>query len=293
MIRSMTGYGSAVLAGAHGEFMVEVKSLNNRFLDLNVRMPKELAFLELALREEVKRAIRRGKVDLFVRWTPAPGAPPPSEINAPLLRHYAGQLRDALGELAPQAAAGLLNLPGVVVASTAAAGTEDFERMLISAAREALGALDTSRASEGRELAGAIEGHLDTLKNFRDEAAAAKDELQEAYAARLRERIEELVTKQGLSPDSSRLETEIALAADRADVTEELVRLDAHITSFRKLCRSDSPEPIGKTMDFLSQELLREVNTLGNKVRGLSITSRVVEMKSEIEKIKEQIQNLE
>ena len=295
MIRSMTGFGAATLGGPLGEFHVEVKSLNNRFLDLSVRLPRELASLDMAVREEVKGAVRRGKVDLFMRWIPAAGAEPACAINAPLLRHYAAQVRAALADEAGASVdvGALLGLPGVVVNATSDSDTAAIEQSALGAVREALAALDSSRASEGRTLAAAIEEHLSVLAGLRSEIAGLKDELLVEYRKRLGERAAELASQIGVNIDPGRLELEVAMFTDKSDITEELVRLDSHIPAFRKLCRPDKPEPVGKSMDFLTQELLREANTVGNKARGTAIATRIVEMKSEIEKIREQVQNIE
>jgi uncharacterized protein (TIGR00255 family) len=296
MIRSMTGFGSASVSSDLGEFSVEVKSLNNRFLDMTLRLPKELGFLEPELREEIKRVVRRGKVELFLRWT-ATGTQPLYEINRPLLKHYAQQVREvmwrgAAGEQ-PMDVGALFSLPGVIIPTGATSNTGPISLAALEAARAALKGLDDSRAAEGKALVAAIKGHLDVLEEGSRELASAKDQIVDEFRRRLSERLAALETNVQAKVDPGRMEAEVLIYVDKSDVTEELVRLDAHIAAFRKQCNGDTPEPVGKFMDFLVQELLREVNTTGNKARGLAVAQRIVQMKSEIEKIREQVQNLE
>jgi uncharacterized protein (TIGR00255 family) len=297
MIRSMTGFGSASVQSALGEIGVEVKSLNNRFLDITMRLPKELGMLEPDLREEVKQFVGRGKVELLVRWTPMSGSQPLYEINRPLLKHYAQQVREVLWRGAcaePQIDLGaLFALPGVVIPSKTASNTGPIRKAALKAARAALKALDRAREAEGKALVDAIRIHLDRLDAGRAEIADAKDELIEAYRERLRERFAAFEQLAGGAIDPARFEAEVLMFVDKSDISEELVRLEAHLQAFGKQCEDDSPEPVGKFMDFLVQELLREVNTTGNKARGLKVAQRIVQMKSEIEKIREQVQNLE
>jgi len=301
----MTGYGAGSCSTPLGEILVEVKSLNNRFLDLNMKIPRELNSAEMKLRDEVKRRLRRGKVDVYVRWTPSPTAPPLYEINANLLRHYAKQIASVFSDNEQSSAttadlSALLQLPGVVTP----AGAAGEEGELPAAAKEALGkaltALEEVRGHEGQELAAAIEAHLTTLEQHRQEVERVKDDLLADYRDRLKDRIEVLGKTLDASLDPVRVETEIMFFADKSDITEELVRLDAHLKAFRKMLREPTPakpgsanESMGKPMDFLVQELLREANTIGNKARGVSVAQRIVLMKSEIEKIREQVQNLE
>lgn len=295
MIRSMTGFGAALSSTPHGEFAVEIKTVNNRFLDQNVRVPRELNFLEMQVREVVKAGIRRGKADVFIRWTAPAGAAPLYEVNGALLRHYADGVRAALGlpAHAPVDAGALLQLPGTV--SPTAAVTDDGALALAAqdAVRQALDALDATRRAEGAKLAEAIVGTLDTVEALCAEIAELKDTLVAEVASRLRERMDQITKTAGVQPDPGRAEQEVLVFADKCDITEELVRLDAHIGSFRKLCSGRADEGVGKAMDFLVQELLREANTIGNKARGLEVANRVVRMKGEIEKIREQVQNIE
>jgi uncharacterized protein (TIGR00255 family) len=297
MIRSMTGFGAGTASNGQGEFFVELRSLNNRFLDLSVKLPRELSFLELDLRDEVKQRVRRGKVELFVRWIAAPGAPPLYEINQTMLRHYVQQVRQAMAVDAtcssPLDPGSVLSLPGVVNPTRSTGSQEELARIALAAVQKALDAFDKAREVEGVALVEAIQSHLDAIEAACESILQEKDHLMDEYIARLREKAEKLRRDTDIVVDDSRLETEIMLFADKCDITEELVRLRCHLRAFRQHCQRGGAAAVGKTLDFIVQELLREVNTIGNKARGLSVANLTVMMKGEIEKIREQVQNLE
>ena len=294
-IRSMTGFGSAVASSPAGEFAVEIKAVNNRFLDQSVRLPRELNFLEPAIRDEVKANVRRGKLDLFVRWAPAAGAVPLAQINGPLLRHYAKQISEAMD--LPRSTsidiAALLQLPGTVISTSAAGDDETLKEAVLQSVRDALKALDETRGREGTKLAAAILEVLEEIERACAEVESLKESVVEEMRTRLRERLEQIEKNTNVTLDPGRLEAEVVIFAEKSDITEEVVRLAAHLSAMRRLCAGAQTEGVGKTMDFLVQEMLREVNTIGNKARGLEISQRVVRMKSEIEKIREQVQNIE
>jgi len=298
MIKSMTGFGTGSSASPElGEVAVEVRSVNNRFLDFSVRLPRELNFLEPRIREDVKKRLRRGKVDMYIRYVPGAEAQALYNVNAAALRHYVGQITAALGGMHSVEdrldLGSLLQLPGVVTPAAAAAEDGPLTHIVVAAMNQALNALEDARQTEGRDLALAIEGHLDALAGLREQVEQVKDELLADYRNRLKERIEVLGKTLEATLDPVRVETEIMFFADKSDITEELVRLDAHLKNFRQILRRESGEPVGKNLDFLVQELLRETNTIGNKARGVAVASCIVLMKSEIEKIREQVQNLE
>lgn len=291
-LRSMTGYGSAVVHTDAGEFSADLKTVNNRFLDVAMRLPRELGFAEAALREVLRRRIRRGKAELSVRWTPPPGAPPLYEIDKALLAFYRAQVEEALGGSAVDAGA-LLALPGVVNAAAHPADEERIIAGLVAATQAAADRLDAARIAEGAHLVEDLLARADTLASESDAMEAVRDELFAEYATRLRERMAQIAQAAGVETDASRAEQEVLLFADRSDITEELVRFRGHLDALRGLCRNGGGDGAGKTLDFLTQELLREANTMGNKARWLEAARRVVTMKNEIEKIREQAQNLE
>ncbi len=295
MIRSMTGYGAATKASEYGEFFAEIRSVNNRYLDLNLRLPRELGFLEPPVRDYLRNHVRRGKVDLFLRWTPAPSAPPPCEINLALLRHFTEELRPLL-EAHPQVSldlGALMALPGVVNPTVLAAESQALGKAALEAVRAAFAVFDQARRTEGAALANAVRAHLAEVERCVTQIEQLKTEIDAAIRERLAERIRELAATAGVAPEPGRLEMELALAADKADVTEELVRLRAHLAAFKKALENSGPEPVGKTFDFVLQELHREITTLGTKARHAAISPAIVAAKNELEKIREQVQNIE
>lgn len=298
MIRSMTGFGSASVSSPIGEVTVEIKSLNNRFLDLSVKLPREASSMELSVREMVKKRLRRGKVDLFVRYIPSPEASALYEINETILRRYAQQVRSAFSDDSSFGGdkvdvGALLQLPGVV-SPVAFTGEDSPLLAVISEAVEAaLTNVEKAREAEGAMLAQAIRDHVQFIQDQTEAVMQVKDELLNDYRVKLKDRIEVLGKTLEATLDPVRVETEIMFYADKSDITEELVRLQAHFKSFRQMLDKPGKEPLGKSMDFLVQELLRETNTIGNKARGVSVASKIVAMKSEIEKIREQVQNIE
>lgn len=295
MIRSMTGYGSATAAGELGEFTVEIRSVNNRHLDVAVRLPKELGFLELAVREVLRRRIHRGKVDVFVKWTPSPGAPPLCEINLGLVRHYLEELSTILSEIpgASLDVGAVLALPGAVSPGVVATQTDVLEETARQATIAACAHFDQSRLEEGAALANALSDHLEGVERAVEAIEKLKPELDAAMLDRLAKRIRELAEAAGVSVEPGRIEMELALAADKADVTEELVRLRTHLAEFRRRLLENSDQPVGKIFDFLVQEIHRELTTLGNKARAPQIAANLLVAKNELEKIREQIQNIE
>jgi uncharacterized protein (TIGR00255 family) len=291
----MTGYGMGTDRAQHGEFVVEIRAVNNRHLELSVKLPKELIFLESAVRSEVRQRVGRGKVDVLVKWLPSPQAPPLCEINVALLDHYLAELqKTAQYALPPQLdIGGLLSLPGVVVPTPLALEGTELEASLRRAVRVALEAFDSARQAEGAELAQALWQYIDAVEECVATVEKLKPELDQLMLNRLAENIRKVAEAAQIEPQPGRIEMELAIAADKADVSEELVRLRAHIKAFRDRLASPGPEPIGKALDFLVQELHREITTLGNKAREPMVSPHVLRAKSELEKIREQVQNIE
>ncbi len=281
--------------GDFGEFVVEIRSVNNRHLDLSVRLPKELAFFEPTVRDIVRRSVGRGKVDVFVRWTPSPAMPPLAEINVALLRHYVEELRslsEVLGSTTLDLGA-LLTLPGVVNPTATVLDSPQLESGLRDALLMALESFNRARAAEGRALGAAVREHLACFQESIEAISGLKPELDQKMLERLAERIRKLAENAGVTPEPGRLEMELTLAADKADVTEELVRLRSHLSAFERQMSNDDATPVGKALDFLVQEINREITTLGNKAREAEISPYILRAKNELEKIREQVQNIE
>jgi uncharacterized protein (TIGR00255 family) len=291
----MTGFGRA--KGSVGdEWTAEVvaKSVNHRFLDVNVKVRENEAELEPVLRRVFTRRIARGKVEVSLRLKRAMPAPTVIAIDEGLLEALLARFA-ALAERYPVSgrleARDLLTIPQIFSVETSGDGFSPEDVAAFEAiAGEACGALVAMRETEGALVAADLSERVEFLEKRLAQLASRRDEILGKALENLRERLRPLLAEPGLDP--GRLEQEAALAADRSDVAEELQRLEGHLEQFAKLL-STSNEPVGKKLDFLAQEILRELNTLGSKGRDLQMIREVLDMKSEIEKIREQVQNLE
>ncbi len=289
-MKSMTGFGRAQAALPDGtQVSITVRGVNHRFLDLSLKMRDDLGALEAPLRKLVSGAVARGHVDLSVRVSrPVGGA---VSLDGATAARYAEDWRraaEANGLPAELSARDLLSLPGVVRVGEDEAG-ESLAAAIVEAAREALADFDASRRREGAALKAALETVLERLESGIARVAEAREGLGERLLAQLRERVARLAS--GVPVDEARLAQEIALLADRADITEEIDRFRAHLVEARRLMEGTAAA--GKRLDVLSQELHREANTSGQKARELPLTRVLLDLKSDVEALKEQIQNVE
>ena len=296
MICSMTGFGSATLKHQLGQLTVEIKTHNSRYLDFNFRVPGALSFVEPRLRDYLKTEIRRGKVDVWIGWEQRSSTLASVQINTDAIQSLYRQLaalkkRLKIRQEIPLAS--LLQLPGSVTHATPHIDKERLWPAIKTAARKALRQLQAMRKAEGKALARDISHRVRLLEQTQKPLWARKNEIIEKYRRHLTDRLAKIIPSSGAALMSERLEAEVLLYADKSDITEELVRLKSHLDAMRKLLQSKSREPIGKRLEFLSQELLREANTIGAKARDTTVAPLVLTMKNEIEKIREQLQNLE
>ncbi|MFH0792409.1 MAG: YicC/YloC family endoribonuclease [bacterium] len=291
---SMTGFGRAQAETEIGKISVEVRSVNNRFLDLRFRLPREWAALENSLRAQAKQILHRGKVDVFVRWEASPDALPKPHLNRALLENFYRELCDAqkaLGHPEPPSWEVLLQLPGVMQPEGDALEEVKILELASGVLRDAIESLQAQRAAEGNTLRQDLMARAEVIEEAVNGIEQESPQLVEKFRERLRKRIEELQLAQNLDP--GRLEAETAMFADKSDITEEIVRFRHHLQSYRDiLTKPDTPTP-GRSLDFLMQELLREANTIASKGRDTTIAQHVLVIKNELEKIREQVQNLE
>jgi uncharacterized protein (TIGR00255 family) len=292
MILSMTGYGSADGLSGKTSLHAELKSVNNRFLDCSVRLPRSCSFAEETIKNLVQARVGRGKVDVYITVDSSQEDDVTVTVNEPLLRAYK-QAVDDMGKkyLIPNdmGTAAYSRIPDIFVLEKKEL---DQDLLLADLSRVMTGALDAfcaMREREGQRLAEDLLGKLDELETYRQKVAARSPETVKEYRERLLSKMQEVLSAAGI--DESRILTEAALYADKVAVDEELVRLDSHIRQFRDMLAAGGA--VGRKLDFLIQELNREVNTIGSKCADLDITRMVVEMKSIIEKIREQAQNIE
>ncbi|NLJ87004.1 MAG: YicC family protein [Firmicutes bacterium] len=288
----MTGYGAGQ-AGNEIVVTVEMRSVNHRYSDYAIHLPREYAFLEDTIREVLAQNVRRGRVEVSVAIEDFREDPRTVKIDWGLLQGYdeaVSLISEHLNLELANRMDYLLSLPGVLEP----AAIEEAHRDLISelaraATKAAVQALVEMRASEGRRLAVVLRRYLDALANSLCEVAALAGTVPIEYRERLESRIQELLGDVKIDPN--RIAMEVAILAERASIDEELVRLKSHITAFRTTLEEN--EPVGRKLDFLLQEMNREVNTVGSKTTNVTIAGWVVEAKSNIEKLREQIQNVE
>jgi len=295
MIRSMTGFGRAHgPMGPDASADVVVRSVNHRFLDLTVKVRDTENELEPVLRRVFSSHLARGKVEVTLRVKRGGGAEREVSIDEGLVEAVLARFA-ALSAKYPAAgrleARDLLTIPQIFSVESAAEGfTAEEVSAVASVAEEAAGALVGMREAEGKLVAADLAERIGFLRGKVRLLSARREEITRTIHALLRERLQTLFPQ--VAFDSGRLEQEAALAADRSDIAEELQRLEGHLEQFGHLLDS-ADGPVGKRLDFLSQEILRELNTLGSKARDLELTREVLEMKSETEKVREQVQNVE
>lgn len=294
MIKSMTGYGRARETRNGRDITVEVRSVNNRYLDVTAKLPRAYLFAEDAVRRRVSRAVSRGKVDVFVTIGDADAGETRVTVNEPLAAAYLAALRavEALsGDTLRGAcsAADVARFPEVLSVSRAEDNLDRAQEDICAVTDQALAAFHAMRAVEGEKLAADIASRLDSIERLTGEIEARSPETVREYREKLTARMQEVL--QSATVDPSRILTEAALYADRVAVDEETVRLRSHVSQLRAML--DSDEPMGRKMDFLIQEVNRESNTVGSKCNDVAIARVVVELKSEVEKIREQVQNIE
>jgi uncharacterized protein (TIGR00255 family) len=295
MIKSMTGFASLTREGENATVTVTVKGVNHRFLDLQLRMPTSLAAIESKLRGLVQQKIARGRIELAVAIQSRRQTVVDVEVNDAVLEALSAALDRArerglvAGPLSP---GDVLRFPQAIAVKERAESAEEdatLAPLVEAAVGDALDQLDGMRASEGTHLRADLDARRALLGNLFERAAAAAGEGSSAVRARLAERVKEL--QSDVAVDDAAIAQEIVRFANRSDITEETVRFRAHLEHWRAL--SESAEPCGRKLDFLLQEMNREVNTLGSKAEGPGIPELVVSLKAELEKMREQVQNVE
>lgn len=292
MPRSMTGYGRSKKQFGSREITVELKSVNHKFFEFNTRLPRQYAFMEDKLKSLCGEYISRGKVEMYVNVAVSDGSDVSVGVNAALAKSYICAVRAAnedLGLADDITLTQLFRIPDVFNVTKTDADESELWDQTSQTAEEALVSFVEMRASEGERLKNDILSKLRYIEDVVTKIEARSPMVTEAYRQKLYNKLLLLLDDRGV--DEARVLTEAAIFADKTAVDEETVRLKSHIASFRELLERD--EPIGKKLDFLIQEMNREVNTTGSKCSDLEITKMVVDLKSTIEKIREQIQNIE
>lgn len=292
MIRSMTGYGSATGEAEGIKFTVEIKGVNNRYLDVTVRSPRGFLFAEEALKSAVQKNVSRGKVDVFVTVDSSKAGNVVVSVNEPLAEGYIaalGNLSEKYGLKSDLSSAALSRYPDVLTLEKRETDAPVVAGALCKILEEALESFNKMRLREGGSLSADILSRLADLERLTGLVEERSPRIAAEYREKLTQRIREML--EGGAVDEQRILTEAAIFADRVAVDEETVRLRSHISQFRDMLSGGSP--IGRKLDFLTQEVNREVNTIGSKGNDAEIARIVVDMKAEAEKIREQVQNIE
>ena len=288
----MTGYGRAEGETGLGKVFVESRSVNHRYCDISIKLPRQLASFETRIKELIRSYVSRGRVDVSLKIDSGEEEKTQLSVDLHLARQYYRALQVLKEDLQLSGEVTLSMLAGardLITAKEEMGDIESYWQEMIPIFRQSLLELDKMKRSEGEALGKDLQLRLESVRQLLREIKQFFPLRLEAYQNRLHERIRSLLD--GVEVDPNRFQQEVAFLAERADVTEEIVRMESHLTQFALLAGGE--EPVGRKMDFLLQEIHREINTLSSKANDAEISLRVVEIKSELEKIREQVQNIE
>jgi len=294
MIKSMTGFGRGEFTDGKRNVTAEIRTVNHRYADITVKMPKRYSFAEEAVKNIVKQKIRRGKAEVSIIMENLSEADVTVRLNTPVAEQYLQNLKQLQEEfgLAGEIDIMLLSsMPDVLRAIPDVEDEDEITSVITEAVTRATEANDAMRQTEGQRLAEDLLHRGDLIRGIVDKIGTRAPLVAQEYVRKLNDRISELLDGAAEIPED-RILTEAAIFADKANITEELVRLDSHMKQLKEIL-TGADGPVGKKLDFLVQEMNREANTIGSKANDLEITSWMLEAKSEIEKIREQVQNIE
>ncbi len=291
MIKSMTGYGKALLSQNSRDYQIEIKSVNHRYLDISVKMPRQLSYLEEAVKKEISKKIKRGKVDVLITFENNSAEGKEIKINTELAKMYIKELRNLAEQENIQSnieVTEISKFPDVLSVQNTQED-EIIKNEVIEVTKIATVNLFDMRQIEGEKISEDLKRRICNIEQKVNEISEISTGLIEEYVVKLERRIKELLNNQEI--DENRLAQEVVIYADKCSIEEEITRINSHIVQFRDLLNSE--EAIGKKLDFIIQEMNRETNTIGSKSNSLNITNGVIDIKTELENIREQIQNIE
>lgn len=292
MIRSMTGFSRQLVEIGTEVMSMEIKGVNNRFLDIGIKMPEDFNFIEEDMKALIRSHIKRGRVDIRLKWKNHL-ATTGQEINQELLVKLLEQAKNISEQLhmaPPKSIENMLLVDGVIVEKKVTLEESSIKEEILKSLERALKEFNLMRFDEGQRLKNDVEERLEIISHLLEKIKEYQHTVVEEYRDRLTQRISKLKIE-GLEFDENRLLSEIALFAEKCNITEEIVRFESHIVEFRlSLAKNES---VGRKLDFLLQEINREINTIGSKSNNYQIAKIVVDIKGEVEKIREQIQNIE
>ena len=291
MIKSMTGYGKASGIFELKEYEVEIKSVNHRYSDISIKMPRTLSYLEEEVKKEISSKIKRGKIDVFITYYNGDIEDKEIKINTPIAKVYIDELKklaEQEGILSNIEVTEISKFPDVLNIKNNQ-NDETIKDELLEVVSKAIDNLSEMRKQEGKKISEDLLKRVNIIKGKTEKISTLSTGLIEEYVVKLEGRIKEILKNQEI--DQARLAQEVVIYADKCSIEEEVTRLKSHMLQFEKLL--DSKEPVGKKLDFIVQEMNRETNTIGSKANSLEITNEVINVKTEIENIREQIQNIE
>ena len=291
MIKSMTGYGKSNMSKNLREYQVEIKSVNHRYLYVSVKMPRSLSYLEEEIKKAVSSKLTRGKVDVFITFNNNSLEGRDIKINTEIARMYIKELRDLAeseGIVADIPVTEISKLPDVLTIQNNQ-DDETIKNELLEVSSKAIDNLVDMRKVEGEKIAQDLLIRIQDIEEKVKKISSLSTGLIEEYVVKLNTRIKDLLQDQEI--DEARLAQEVVIYADKCSIEEEVTRLNSHIYQFRELLNSN--EAMGKKLDFMIQEMNRETNTIGSKANNLEITNEVINMKTQLENIREQVQNIE
>ena len=292
MIKSMTGFGRSESITQERKIVIEMKSVNHRYCDLNIKMPKKFNFFEAAIRNHLKKYIGRGKVDIFITYEDYTESNVCVKYNAELAKEYVRYLQQMSEDFALKSdlsAVSLSRFPEVLTLEEQSIDTDELWKELVVCLDEAATQFVESRTKEGETLKQDLIAKLDGMIDMVDYIESVSPSLIESYRKRLEDKVKELLD--GTAIDESRIATEVTIYADKICVDEETVRLRSHIENTKAILLEGGN--VGRKLDFIAQEMNREANTILSKADSLYVSNKAIDLKTEIEKVREQIQNIE
>ena len=291
MIKSMTGHGKSTYSSNLREYQMEIKSVNHRYLDVNIKMPRAISYLEEDIKKQISNSIKRGKIDVFITFDNNSDEGKNIRINSEIAKLYIKELRKLAEEenLMPNIEVTEISKLPDVLSIKNEQDDETIKKEVMELTQEAINNLVQMRAIEGEKISKDFINRIKLVEDTTMEVSKLSTGLIEEYVVKLESRVKVLLKNDDI--DKQRLAQEVVLYADKCSVEEEITRLKSHTAQFRSLIQSE--EPVGKRLDFLIQEMNRETNTIGSKANNLEITNKVIDIKTELENIREQVQNIE
>ncbi|WP_096189187.1 YicC/YloC family endoribonuclease [Evansella halocellulosilytica] len=293
MIVSMTGFGRSFKEIADYEVTVEMKAVNHRFCEINIRMPRQFFFMEDQLKKKISQYVQRGKVDVFIHLKGEGIVNRSLQVDWDLFHEYHetfSKMTERTTSSNPFPVDQLLLHEHIVEVQESEEVSEGLKNLLLTAVEEASLQLKEMRVQEGKELFADVTKRIEKMSDWTEKLRELAPRVQENYREKLKIRVEEFINGK-IDIDDSRMLTEVAVYADKADIQEELTRIESHLKQIQQIIKQN--DVVGRKLDFLVQELNRETNTIGSKANDIQISQLVVDLKSELEKVREQVQNIE